>query len=164
MNRLSRNLILLATLLPSLAIGLPEDRNKPIQLEADSAQFDQNSGISTYQGNVIVTQGTMRLTADVARIYIQNGEFRRMEAEGKPTTFRYQPSAGKEPINGQGRRIEYDVNAAKVIVSDNARFTQGKDVFTGDRVEYNLSNDLVTANSREGNRVRITIQPKAGNN
>ena len=162
MKRRGFNLLFLFILItPGLTLGLPEDREKPINLEANSAQFDQISGVSTYQGNVVVTQGTMRLTADIAKIYIREGEFRRMEAEGNPTTFRYQPAADKEIINGEGRQVEYDVGSAKVIVTDNAKFTQGQDVFTGDRIEYDLNKDLVTANSNKGGRVKITIQPKS---
>ena len=152
--------LLLGMLLPSLVLALPEDKDQPIHLEAKSAQFDQNTGISTYTGNVVVTQGTMRLTADVAKIYIQNGAFQRMEASGAPTTFRYQPQADKEVINGEGLRIEYNVATDKVYVIDKAKFTQGGDVFTGDRVEYDLSTDLINASSVEGGRIKITIQPR----
>jgi lipopolysaccharide export system protein LptA len=85
-------LLLLGLLLSAQSYALPEDREKPINLEADSASFDQNTGVSIYQGNVVVTQGTMYLAADKATVYLQGGEFQKMEAVGKPTQFRYQPT------------------------------------------------------------------------
>ena len=159
MNRLHLNLAL-SLLLPGLCLALPEDQNQPINLEADQAQWDQKTGTSVYRGNVIISQGSMRLTADTATLYVTDGLFRRMEATGAPSTFRYKPAANKEEIQGVGEHVEYDVASAKVIVTDNARFTQGGDVFTGHRVEYDLNADVVKANSKEGGRIHITIQPK----
>lgn len=39
------------------------DRDKPIQIEADRASLDQLKGITVYEGNVVVTQGTILLRA-----------------------------------------------------------------------------------------------------
>lgn len=149
-------------LAPLLAIALPEDRNQPIQLEASRGQIDQKTGVSIYEGNVVINQGSMRLTADTATIHIKNGGFQRMEATGKPVTLRYRPTADKPEIQGTSPRVEYDVVSAKVIMSGGARLTQGQDVFTGDRVEYDLKDDVVRARGA-GNqgRIQFTIQPRA---
>jgi lipopolysaccharide export system protein LptA len=145
-----------------LAIALPEDRNQPIQLEASRGQIDQKTGVSIYEGNVVITQGSMRLTADTATIHIKDGGFQRMQATGKPVTLRYRPTADKPEIQGTSPRVEYDVVSAKVIMSGGARLTQGQDVFTGDRVEYDLKDDVVRARGA-GNqgRIQFTIQPRA---
>ena len=140
--------------------ALPEDREQPIQIEADSAELDQNAGVITYTGNVVVVQGTMRLAADTGKIFLEEGEFQRMEATGSPTTFRYKPDVDKEVIDGEGRRVEYNVETGKVTVTDNARFTQGQDVFTGDFIEYDLATDIIRADSKDGGRIRLVIQPK----
>jgi len=149
-------------LAPSLAVALPEDRNQPIQLEASRGQIDQKTGVSVYKGNVVISQGSMRLTADTATIHIKEGGFQRMEATGKPVTLRYRPTANKPEIQGVSPRVEYNVVSAKVIMSGGARLTQGQDVFTGDRVEYDLKNDVVRARGA-GNkgRIQFTIQPHA---
>lgn len=149
-------------LAPLLAIALPEDRNQPIQLEASRGQIDQKTGVSIYEGNVVITQGSMRLTADTATIHIKDGGFQRMQATGKPVTLRYRPTADKPEIQGTSPRVEYDVVSAKVIMSGGARLTQGQDVFTGDRVEYDLKDDVVRARGA-GNqgRIQFTIQPRA---
>ncbi len=162
MNQPNHNILLALVLaFPATALCLPEDREQPINLEADRAQLDQTTGISTYEGNVIITQGSMRLFADVARIYVTDGEFERMEADGDPVRFRYRPAADKEEIFGRGQHATYDVSDAKIVVTTNARFTQGGDVFTGDYVEYDLAQDLVKAKGAgEGGRVFFTIQPR----
>lgn len=103
----------------------------------------------------------MALNADEARIFLQGGEFTRMEATGAPATFRYQPELDKAPINGVGQRVEYDVATSTVVVTGNVEFEQDGDVFSGERVVYDLRTDLVTAGSQNGGgRVTITLQPR----
>lgn len=153
-------LIVLLWLLFALAqsaVALPEDREQPITLEADSAQYDHVTGKSTYTGNVIVTQGTMRLDADSATVVFENGDILRMEATGKPTKFHYQATHDKPPIDGVGHKIVYNVPKATVVVTGKASFTQGGDRFNGERIEYDLNKDLVKAN---GGRIKFIIQPR----
>lgn len=150
MRRLSRNLLFCTSLLlPVWTFALPEDRDQPIQLEADSASFDQRSGVSEYSGHVAVSQGTMHLAADKATIiFDDNGVFQRMEASGNPTRFRYKPDHDKAQIDGVGAKIEYNVSEAKVKVSGGAQFTQGDAVFKGNRIVYDLTTDVVTADGK----------------
>jgi lipopolysaccharide export system protein LptA len=148
-------------LLPGLALGLPEDRDKPIQLEAARGQFDQKTGTSVYEGNVVITQGTLRVTADNATIYTKDGRFQRIEATGKPVNLRYKPALDKEEIQGTGQRAEYDAAKSLFTLSNNARVVQGNDVFVGDFVEYDLKTDLVKAWSNQGGRIQITLQPRS---
>ncbi|MDQ2694111.1 MAG: lipopolysaccharide transport periplasmic protein LptA [Pseudomonadota bacterium] len=160
----SRKLAAVAALLaPLLAFALPEDRNKPIELVADSARWDQNTGVSVYEGNVTITQGTMRLQADTVTIRMKDGEFDTMEAVGRPAVLRVIPARNKQEIVGTGQRVDYDVKSSLLVLTVNARVTQGKDVFSGDRIEYNLDRDQVRARTAPGGggRVTVTIQPKA---
>ena len=149
-------------LAPPLVAALPEDRNQPIHLEASRGQLDQKTGVSVYEGNVIITQGSMRLTADTVTIYVKDNNFQRMEAMGAPVNFRYRPTADKPEIQGASQRVEYDVAGAKVIMNGGAKLTQGQDTFTGERVEYDLKDDVVRARGAGDNgRIQFTIQPQA---
>jgi lipopolysaccharide export system protein LptA len=164
MNRpiLKLGLALALSLASLLVNALPEDRDQPIQLEASRGQLDQKTGVSVYEGNVVISQGSMRLTADTATIHVKDGGFLRMEATGNPATLRYKPAVDKPEIQGTSRRVEYDVSSAKVTMSGGARLTQGRDVFTGEQVEYDLKNDLVRARCAGANgRIQFTIQPRA---
>ena len=157
-------LVVALALAPPLAAALPEDRNQPIQLEASRGQLDQKTGVSVYEGNVVITQGSMRLTADTVTIYVKDNNFQRMEATGAPANLRYKPTVDKPEIQGASQRVEYDVAGAKVIMSGGARLTQGQDVFTGDRVEYDLKGDVVRARGAGDNgRIQFTIQPRPPN-
>ncbi len=45
------------------AFALPSDRQQSISLVADRATFNERTGVTTYSGNVIIEQGTMKLQA-----------------------------------------------------------------------------------------------------
>ncbi len=153
-----------AMLVASCAAALPEDRNQPIQLEASRGQLDQKTGVSIYEGNVVITQGSMRLNADTATIYVKDSSFQRMDATGNPANLRYKPAADKPEIQGTSKRVEYDVASAKVVMTGGVRVVQGQDIFTGDRLEYDLKDDVIRAKGAgENGRIQFTIQPKSQN-
>ena len=155
---------LVLALVAPLAVALPEDREQPIQLEANRGQLDQKTGVSVYEGNVVITQGSMRLAADTVTIHVKNNNFERMEAVGNPVNLRYKPTVSKPEIQGTSKQVEYNVSDAKVVMTGNARLVQGQDVFTGDRMEYDLKQDVVRARSAsENGRVQFTIQPYGQN-
>jgi lipopolysaccharide export system protein LptA len=139
---------------------MPQDREQPIQLEADRAELNQKSGVSTYEGNVVITQGSMRLAADKATVFTDNGVFQRMEAIGKPVRWRYKPADDKDELLGTSQRMEYDALKNIITMTESAKVVQNKDVFTGDRIDYDLTADLVKARGEDGRRIQITIQPQ----
>lgn len=162
MRRLSISLFAVTLLSAGLVQALPEDREQPIRLQADRASFDQRTGVSTYQGQVEVSQGSMYLAADQATVHFDaDGRFQRMEASGDPARFRYKPTVDKPRIDGTGRKVEYNASTGKVVVSGNAHFVQGGDEFTGDRIEYDLNQDRVNADSAQGKRIEFIIQPRS---
>ena len=52
--------------------ALPGDSNEPIEIEADFAELDDEKGETIYVGNVIVTQGSLRMTGEKLRIILEN--------------------------------------------------------------------------------------------
>ena len=63
---------------PSLGL----DFSQPIAVNADSFLADLNNSTGTYTGNVIVTQGEVRLHADEVTVHAPGGRASRMEANG----------------------------------------------------------------------------------
>ena len=49
--------------------ALPTDREQPIRVQADSAELDDKQGVAVYRGDVVVTQGSMKLTANRAQVF-----------------------------------------------------------------------------------------------
>ena len=73
------------------AFALPSDRNQPITLLADRATFNERTGVTTYSGNVIIEQGTMKLQANsiVANLNNKRHTMRRLKTEIKRFAEKY---------------------------------------------------------------------------
>lgn len=153
---------LLLALFSSTVVALPQDRSQPIHLQADQANYNQRTGVSVYTGHVEVSQGSMYLAAAKATVYFDSqGRFLRVDAVGKPARFRYRPSLNKPLIHGVGDKVEYNAETALVTVTGHAHFTQGRDQFSGQRIRYDLTKDVVHASSSGGKRIEFTIQPRS---
>jgi len=59
---------LCAVLLALPAHAEKADRSKPVNLEADTVTLDDIKKVSVYQGNVILSQGTLTLHADRVQV------------------------------------------------------------------------------------------------
>ena len=54
-------LCIAALLLPVLAHALPEDFDQEVVIVSDRAEIDRQAGVVIYEGEVILTQGTLRI-------------------------------------------------------------------------------------------------------
>ena len=155
-------LVALALGLPGSASALSTDRDQPINLEADEAELDQTEGVSTYVGNVVVTQGSMKVESDRMVVYLNDGEIDRIEATGAPARFRQRPDGKDEDVMGGASKMDYLAGQSMVILTGDAWVEQAGDVIRGARIEYSLTEDLVKAKkgSGETDRVRIILQPR----
>jgi lipopolysaccharide export system protein LptA len=60
--------------------ALPSDRNQQLSLVADRATYNDKTGVTTYTGNVVIEQGTMKLQADsIVATLNQNVKFKRLQ-------------------------------------------------------------------------------------
>lgn len=164
--------------LPNAASALTSDREQPIEIEADSAEADDAKGITIYRGDVIITQGTLRITGDQVTIHYEDGnEFTKMITLGTPARFRQLPD-GKEDVeqnyqHARASRMEYYKQKDTIVLLGNAVYGQGGDSVAADRIDYDSKNSRMKARTVPAastakpdggapskGRVRITIQPK----
>lgn len=145
------------------------DRDKPIDIEADSLTSNDAKKTSTYTGNVIVTQGTLEIRAD-RLIVREDGEgFQHSTSYGNPTTFRQKMEGKNEYIAGSGQRIEYDARMDKVQLYEKAWVKRGNDIVRGEYIMYDAGSEFAeviggpktAADNTQQGRVRATIQPKS---
>ena len=148
-------------LLSSMAHSLPSDKDAPVNIEADSGEIDQATGTTIYQGDVIITQGSMKLEANKVTVQYKNKKPYRLTATGTPARFKQKPDETKPWVTGQGNSIVYLIHSEELILTDNAELNQGADSFSSDRIVY----DRVKAKLKAGaaakgkQRVKVTIQP-----
>jgi lipopolysaccharide export system protein LptA len=151
-------------LLAGQAAAKESDRNQPIELNADRAEMNNATGVGVYTGNVVLTQGTMRITADRMTVHTTpEGQIARAVAEGKQATFRQLPEGQSEYVHARAPRMEYRLQpGTRVDLTGGATLTQGKNEFSGQTIHYDVDADIVTAQSGEQaqERVRITFHPR----
>lgn len=160
-------LMAILVLLPLQAQALSSDRQKPVNISADKVTVNQRTGISVYTGKVIVTQGTLRITADKLTVYTVKRRLDRMVAVGKPATYRQRPDNKPGYIQGRARTMEYFARRDVVVLKQQAVLVQSKNTFKGSHIVYNLKTDHVESRGAGSkSRVRITIEPqeKTGGN
>ena len=99
-------LVGLVVLSSATALAIPADRNQAISLVADRATYNEKTGITTYTGNVIIEQGTMKLQADsiVANLNAKR-EISTITATGRPARFQQQVDVNKRLAKGQAQKI-----------------------------------------------------------
>jgi lipopolysaccharide export system protein LptA len=146
------------------------DRDKPVNLEAGRVTIDDVKKVHVFEGNVVLTQGTLVIRA--ARLVVtQDAEgFQKGTATGGTdglAHFRQKREGKDEYVNGEGERIEYDSRSEKAEIFNRAYVKSGVDEVRGHYIFYDGKTEqyLATAapstsqNSKEG-RVTATIQPK----
>lgn len=168
------NAIRLVTLaLAALAMSPPAyaekaDRDKPIQLEADRVTVDDLKQVSTFIGNVVLTQGTMVIRGDRLEVRQDKEGFRQGTTWGNLAYIRQKREGMDEFVEGWAERIEYDSRADKVQMFNRAVLKRGEDEVRGNYISYDITTEFFqvtgggtkTASSGEG-RVRAVIQPKS---
>ncbi|MFT4580706.1 MAG: lipopolysaccharide export system protein LptA [Gammaproteobacteria bacterium] len=154
------------------SMALASDSEQPLEIEADFAELDDQEGKTVYIGNVVVTQGSIKMTGDKLRVnFAEDRELEDVFIEGQPAYFKQTPDSGDD-VEGEGLVIEYHALESLLHLIQKAKLTQGERVFTGDRINYDTEKSLITAHGspktavtvgqppppRE--RVRIIIPPK----
>lgn len=161
--------LLLALLLglPSLSQALPGDRDQPINISADKASINERTGITVYSGNVEIRQGSMLIKGARVELHRNTDGVERIISTGSPAEFHQQPKADAPLTRAYGKRMDYRIKRQEVTITDSARVTQGEDSFSGERIVYNMDKAIVNAfgsNDQNGERVRMVIQPRTGEN
>jgi len=134
--------------------------NEPINIEADKATLNEKLGKSVYTGNVVLTQGGIRVSAEMITVLSQAGKLSRITATGNPVT--YQQHSLKNDITAEARQLNYFANEERIVLLDNAKLSQGRNSFSGNQIEYHTRTEVVTAAvSEQGSqRVQVTIHPE----
>jgi lipopolysaccharide export system protein LptA len=151
---------------PTPARAEKADREKEIQVLADRLTADDAKKEAVYEGNVVITQGTMRITS--ARIVVREDPegYRTYVATGSPVTFRQKRDKVDDWIDGLAERAEFDDRSETLRLYNGARLKSSQGELTGDFISYDRSKEFfqVTAAppgapAAPGSRVKATIIP-----
>lgn len=144
------------------------DRNQPVHLEAAQVSIDDANQISTFKGNVLLTQGTMAIRGDKIVVIQDKDGLQHGTATGQPASFRQKREGLDEYVEGYGERIEYDSANTTVDLFGQALIKRGHDEVRGEHISYNSRTEVFQAHgtpdqdteTASKRRVRVIIQPK----
>lgn len=146
--------------------ALPSDRQQPISLLADRATFNEKTGVTTYSGNVIIEQGTMRLEANsiVANLNAKK-ELSVITATGNPAKFQQKIDPAKGLAKGQAQKIVYNADTGILTLTGNASLQQDGSSIKGSILRYSMNKGDVeaigSADKKSGGRVQIILPPSS---
>jgi lipopolysaccharide export system protein LptA len=164
-------------LVPFGALAEKADRSEPIKIEAASNVLDQSTNVLVLEGEVVLEQGTMRITAERMRLKrdAQGKVFAELFGKvGGQITFREKREGYSDYMEGVADRAEFDDKANTLKLFSRARLKNGTDELTGEYIYYNSLTDVIQAFGRVpdgktdpkatiatgNNRVQMTIQPR----
>ena len=124
--------------------GLKQDTSQPVELSSDSLSINQADGSAVFTGNVVIGQGTMRLSAArVVVVYTLDGTKRisKMHATG-----------GVVLVNGteaaEASEAIYSIDNGNIIMTGNVILTQGQSALSSNRMVVNLKTGQATLEGR----------------
>lgn len=151
------------------------DREKPINLEADRISMDDVKKVQIFEGNVVMTQGTLQIRTNKLVVTQDADGFQKGSAVGGANglaRFRQKREGKDEYIEGEGERIEHDARNERTEFFVRAWVKSGLDEVKGAYVSHDALTEkfLVTSGAETKTaigvpqaRVRAIIQPKGKN-
>lgn len=152
---------------PPNAYAEKADKDKPTEIESNRMMSDEARRMSIFEGNVVLTKGTLVVHADRLVVRQDADGFQHVTATGNPVRFRQRADSkdGKEGawIEGEAKRMEFDEREGKLELFDDARVSRDKDVVRGNYISLDQRSGFYSvtggADAPQG-RVRAVLQPK----
>jgi lipopolysaccharide export system protein LptA len=171
MPRRTLTACLLAAALAPAAWAERGDRFQPLTIEADKpGLLDLAKQIVVFNGNVVITQGTLVIRAERAEVRQSNDGARAATvtgAPGRPASFRQKRDGVNEYIEGAADRIEYDARGDVLRFVGNASVRRMRaggpaDEVSGGVIVYdNRAETFSVDGGGNGGRVRAVLTPAA---
>ena len=166
--------LLLALALPAYAEKA--DKEKPINLEADRISMDDIKKQQIFEGNVILTQGTLQIRTNRLVVTQDADGFQKGVATGGANglaRFKQKREGSDDYIEGEGERIEHDAREEKTEFFIRGWVRSGLDEVKGQYISYDSLTEKYVVTNGAGQtknatgapqaRVRAIIQPKGKN-
>lgn len=161
--RFGRSLIMPALFLAAFSVsgwgevpaGSVKRDEQPIQIKSNDLFTDKTSRTATFSGNVTARQADVTIFCDRLVVHYGEGEqsVEQVEAFGNVRIVQ-----GNR--QGVGGRARYDTRAGTIILEENPRVSQGKDVVTGKVITVYVDEEKSVATGGADRRVEAVIHPK----
>lgn len=130
--------------------GLKADTKAEVEMNADSLTVDQADGTAVFSGNVVVTQGAMKLSAQEIKVEYSadKKDISKLYATGKVLLVNATDAA-------EADQAIYTIASGEVVMTGNVLMTQGQAAMSAQKLVI----DLKTGTGRMEGRVKTTFVP-----
>lgn len=144
------------------AFALQEDNQQKIHIAADFTTYHYKTGLTIYEGNVKVDQGTTHLTADklTTKTDLQH-KINEAIAYGVQNQAHYWtlPKLGDSEIHAKANTIKFYPKESNVIFEQNVVLTQGENSFQGQLILYNRNDQTIFVPAANKGRAIVVYNP-----
>lgn len=173
-SRFASMVAVVMSLVPCIASGERADREREMDISSKLASLEgtKEENIKKLEGDVLITRGTMRITADRATVKtVTEGTLAELFGNtAKQITFRQKREGTNDYAEASADRAEYDDNTGTLKLFSKVRFKSGGDLVESEYMMYNtntekmeLRNQIPGAKSTPGaddGRVVFKVQPR----
>ncbi|MBQ8706886.1 MAG: lipopolysaccharide transport periplasmic protein LptA [Succinivibrionaceae bacterium] len=142
------------------------DLKERITIDSDSQQADMNDEHIVFVSNVVISQGTIRITADRVEVFRENkakNQHSRLQAlgsDGRPAVYEELLDDGTR-VHAEGRTLSYDLTDKFILVEGGAYVRKHDNEIRGSRITYDMRKSQMNATSSPGaGRVHTVLIPE----
>lgn len=150
---------------PLKALATKIDLEEEISIKSDRQSADLKNKILDYINNVVITQGTLSITADIVQIY--SGQENSSESKGDTYLAKGNPAVFQQTLEDgsiitlEAEKITYQPELFLVTVAGNAKVKQASSEVSGSEITYNIATERLDAMSNSNEQVTTILQPSA---
>lgn len=120
-----------------------QDTGLPVEVTAESLSVNQSDGSAVFEGDVDISQGDMRMTANKVNVYYlaDNSGIDKLVAEGNVLLV-------QGPDAAEADEAVYSIDTGDVVMTGNVTVNQAATTISADRMVLNLQNNTARMTGR----------------
>ncbi len=132
-----------------------EDFDKPTRLSSDNQFGDGKEKVAIYEGNVIISQGSLVINADKVKMSAALGKDKEVfEATGNPASYTQQLADGTMVV-AKANSIRYEKASHTISLKGNAELSQNAFSIKSDSISYDIEKERWEAQKRDDSKEQV---------
>lgn len=150
-----RLILIFIVLMSHFLYAEQNDFTQPITIKSVSQFVDGLNDVAVYKDNVVITQGSLNITADEVRIDASAGDGNEVfVALGKPASFEQRLQDGSL-VRATANKVRYTRVNKKINLAGNAQLAQNSSTVTGENITFDMLNEQLIASGTDGDSGRV---------
>jgi lipopolysaccharide export system protein LptA len=153
--------LLFAALFAGQSDAKSSDRKQPMDISADNTDaLLTDTSESSISGNVLITQGSLKIEAEKAVISRVNGDVVKVTLSGAPTRMQ-QTNDNGDLMKASAKQIVYLISSEQIQLNGGVLIDQARGNMRGESIRYDLKTGRLTGGGN-GGRVQMRLNPASG--